>query len=271
MSALISANDLSRLSEKSTVKVVDATYGQPFQALGIHNAVNFDIDIIADPSAPLAHTVPTAETFARHVGKLGIGNKDTVVVYDTTGIALAAARVWWMFRLFGHDDVKVLNGGLRAWTKAGLPLSPKQSYPEEPFAARMRPDLLKSFSDIQGNIQSEGFLLLDVRDAGRFSGEIPEPRPGIDSGHIPKSLNFPFMTLIDPTTGMLKEKSDLASFFKDLDVQKSIACSCGSGVTACVTALALYELGKKDVAIYDGSWTEWGSAASVPKIKGFGR
>ncbi len=260
-SALISAQELSAVL--GTVKLLDASFHQPPAAQGIPGTVDFDIDDIADPSAPFAHTIPTPELFAAKVGALGIANTDTVVVYDRSGMAMAAARAWWMFRLYGHDNVRMLDGGLPAWLRAGLPIAEKNTQPKPAaFKAAFRPELLKLRDDMYKNITDKNFTVLDARDAPRFQGLAPDPRPGVGAGHIPGAQNLPFTTLLNPD-GTLKAKPALPQ-----PPAGAIACSCGSGVTACVIALALYELGRADAAVYDGSWTEWGSDPATPKATG---
>lgn len=269
-SALISAQELAAILHQPHVRVLDATYGQPPAALGIEKSVHFDIDLIADTAAPLAHTIPSTERFAAEIGKLGIGNDNLVVVYDQSGMAFAAARVWWMLRLFGHDNVRVLDGGLPAWRAAGLPLTPKTAVPQPvSFTARFRPELFKQREDMLANITDGAFTVLDARDPRRFSGELPEPRPGMASGHIPGARSTFFGDLIDPATGRLRTAAALKQHFDSENIQlsKPIACSCGSGVTACVVALALHEIGITDVAIYGGSWSEWATTPGMPVEK----
>lgn len=270
-SALISVKDLAAIIDQPHVRIVDATYGQPPAASVIGKAVHFDIDLIADTAAPQAHTIPTAATFADEVGKLGIGNDDLVIVYDQTGMAFAAARVWWMFRLFGHDNVRVLDGGLPAWRAAGLPLSAQQTTAPQQvrFNATFRPHLFKKRADMLANITAQDFKVLDARDPRRFSGSIPEPRPGMASGHIPGSHNAFFGSLIDPDSGRLHTADALRQHFdsEDIPTEGAIACTCGSGVTACVVALALYEVGNHDAAIYGGSWSEWATTPNMPVAK----
>lgn len=269
--ALVSAAELSGLLDNPRLKVLDATYGQPPAAAGIQGAVEFDIDAVADPAAPLPHTVPSAADFARHVAALGISNNDSIVVYDQTGMSFAAARVWWMFRLFGHDDVRVLDGGLPAWLAADLPLAPKTPPAAQgDFQPHVRPELLKLREDMLANIDAQGFTALDARDPRRFAGSIAEPRGGMATGHIPKSRNVFFGSLIDPENGRLKQAAELRAVFDDsgVDLAKPLACTCGSGVTACVVALALHEAGHKDAAIYDGSWSEWATTAGMPVATG---
>lgn len=269
-SALISVDALAEILHQPHVRVVDATYGQPPSGLGIEKAVHFDIDLIADTAAPQAHTIPSADVFANEVGKLGIGNDDLVVVYDQTGMAFAAARVWWMFRLFGHDNVRVLDGGLPAWRAAGHPLLPKTAAPQPVFfKAQYRPELYKRREDMLANVNDRSFAVLDARDPRRFSGQIPEPRPGMASGHIPGSHNAFFGSLIDPDTGRLHNAHALKQHFahEGVPTNGAIACTCGSGVTACVVALALHEIGNPNAAIYGGSWSEWATTPGMPVEK----
>ena len=251
MSALISPPELQKILQQFNVRILDASYNLPPSSIGIAGAQNFNIDDIADPISPFAHTVPTAEIFAQKAGALGIGNDDLVVIYDRGGIAMAAARAWWMFRLFGHENVKILNGGLPAWIKAGYPTTEKSLAPPAPavFRVNFREELLKQTPEINNNLSRKEFTVLDARDTARFT-----------AGHIPNSLNVPYTTLLN-NDGTLKEQP-----FKP--PQGNLACTCGSGVTACVVALALFEMGRTDTAIYDGSWTEWGADPKLPKAQG---
>lgn len=271
MSALISAEELKKILTQPDVKILDASYGLPPSEQSIQGAQEFDIDDVADPDAPLAHTVPSEDIFSKKVSALGISNNDLVVIYDRSGLAMSAARGWWMFRLFGHEKVKILNGGLPAWIKAGGILEKTIQSPAKTTAYKsaIKPKLLKLREQIQENITTGNFTLLDARDAGRFRGDAPDPRPNVAAGHIPGSLSTPYAGLLNPD-GTLKPKDQLEMTFRaaNVNLQKKLACSCGSGVTACVVALALHELGCTDAAVYDGSWTEWGSDPSLPKAKG---
>jgi thiosulfate/3-mercaptopyruvate sulfurtransferase len=213
--------------------------------------------------------VPGAELFAAKAGAFGIGSDMRVVCYDVYGGASAAARAWWMFRLFGHDDVAVLNGGLRVWraedreTESGEPAAPAP----KSFSAKLDPALLRTIDQVRANIESRAEQLADARSPGRFDGSEPEIRPGIRGGHIPGSLNLFFADLIDRENhGALKSADRLAKIIarSGVDPAKPVITSCGSGVTACVPALAFYLLGYPDAAIYDGSWTEWGGRDDTP-------
>lgn len=270
MSALINAAELKDILMQPQVRILDASYGLPPSPLGIPGAIDFDIDDIADPAAPLAHTIPPEKVFAGKVGKLGIGNDALVIVYDRAGIYMAASRAWWMFRLFGHENIRVLDGGLPAWIRAGGAVAKKdRPPPAAAFKTRIIPERIKFLNQIKDNLEDRHFTVLDARDAGRFSGETPDPRPHVQSGHIPGSLNVPFMSLLNPD-GTLKPRDHLEKTLQTARVplKNALACSCGSGVTACVIALALYELGDTEAAVYDGSWTEWGSSPVLPKAKG---
>lgn len=272
--ALISPEELSMILDRPDVKILDASYGLPDIPVRIGAALPFDIDDVADPAAALPHTLPTPALFAEKAGALGISNDDTVIVYDRNGIHMAAARAWWMFRVFGHRHIRILDGGLPAWVAAQLPVMPAPDRPETParavYKAAYRPELVKLQDEILANISTGSFTLLDARDARRYSGDAAEPRPGMESGHIPGAYSQPFAELVDPETGALKPREVLADILArhKIDPARPVACTCGSGVTACVVALALHETGHPDAAVYDGSWTEWGSAAGLPKKKG---
>lgn len=267
MSALISAAELEKILHQPDVRIIDASYGLPPFPHGISGAVDFDIDAVADPAAPLPHTIPSADTFAAAVGNMGISNNSTVIVYDRSGMAMAASRVWWMFRLFGHDNVKILDGGLPAWVKAGYPLSDKNTRPEPTtFKALYRAHLFRDKQQMVDNLNNPAFRVLDARDRARFTGDAKEQRPGISSGHIPGSFSVPFVTLLN-ADGTLKQGDALRAAIGE-NMTENITCSCGSGVTACVIALALHTLGHENAAIYGGSWTEWGGDALLPKKTG---
>jgi thiosulfate/3-mercaptopyruvate sulfurtransferase len=270
MKALISTSELKEIFEKPGVRLLDASYGLPPSSIRIGHAQDFDIDEVADHNAQFAHTLPTPAVFADAAEKLGISNSDHVVVYDRSGIAMAAARVWWMFRTFGHDKVQVLDGGLPAWVNAGYPVTEKADdiLPRGAFKPAFRPELFKKRDDIVQNLTDKNFTVLDARDPRRYSGDMAEPRPGMGSGHIPGSLSLPYASLIDNQTGLFKTGDALTSALASVDTTKPVAISCGSGVTACVVAIGLHNAGHTDAAVYGGSWAEWGGDASLPKTKG---
>lgn len=271
-SALVSVDWLARHLSDARVCVIDASWHLPsakrdavaeFGQGHIPGAVFFDIDRIVDPDAELPHTLPAAADFARAVGALGISNDSQVVVYDTRGL-FSAARAWWMFRVFGHEQVSILDGGLPAWVRAGQPLE-AGDVPVEPraFKARFQPDHVWRLEDVQRNLGSGEAVMLDARPEGRFAGRDPEPRPGVRGGHVPGARNLPADRLVDPATGRMHDTDTLAELFSGTD-DKPVVCSCGSGVTACALAFALHRLGRDDVAVYDGSWTEWGGRDDTP-------
>ncbi len=257
------------------VRVLDASYYLPnegrdtraeFLAGHIPGAVFFDIDAVADATNPLPHMLPHADQFARQVGALGIANEHQVVVYDTAGL-FSAARVWWMFRAFGHDRVAVLNGGMPKWLAEGRAVEGGDGAPAmAAFTANYRPALVRSLEDMRANLEGGGAQVLDARGAGRFDGTEPEMRAGLRSGHIPGSRNLPYPKLVDPATKAVLDRAGLGEGFAaaGIDLGRPVVTTCGSGVTACVLALGLHLLGHEDVAVYDGSWTEWGGRDDTP-------
>jgi thiosulfate/3-mercaptopyruvate sulfurtransferase len=244
-----------------------------YAAAHIPGALFFDIDAIADRSSPLPHMLPPAEEFARRMKDMGIGDGMQIVAYDSAGI-YSAARVWWTFRAMGHNEVQVLNGGLKKWKAEGRPLSEGTPAPRSArhFTARLNAELIRDAAEVKALIGSRGSQIVDARAAARFEGLAPEPRPGLRSGHIPGSRNVPFATLVNDD-GTMKEKGALRAIFAaaGVDPERPVVASCGSGVTAGVIALALAILGRSDAAVYDGSWSEWGGNPSLPIATGKAR
>jgi thiosulfate/3-mercaptopyruvate sulfurtransferase len=272
--ALVSTEWLAEHLNDRDIKILDASHHLPttgrnaraeYQEQHIPGAIFFDIDAISDRDSDLPHMLPSAKQFAKQVGALGIGSEDRVVVYDTSG-PTGAARVWWTFRAFGHTDVAVLNGGLRKWLAEDRPVTDRVTdYPAKDFEAELDHDLVRDRDDMLANIDWPQAQVVDARSSGRFYGTEAEPRKGMRSGHIPGSLNVPYPTLLGEN-GMYKSAKELEAVFKHagVDLQKPITTTCGSGVTACTLALGLYLIGKSDVAVYDGSWSEWGSRRDTP-------
>jgi thiosulfate/3-mercaptopyruvate sulfurtransferase len=274
MDPLVTTDWLAKHLTDPDVRVVDGTWHMPqagrdaraeFEAAHIPGAVFFDIDAIADRTTTLPHMLPSAEAFGAAVGALGIGNGQRVVVYDVRSV-VSAARVWWTFRAFGHDAVAVLDGGLRKWRAERRPVQSGSVAPaRRAFTARLRPELIRDVEAMRANVVSRAAQVLDARSAGRFAGIEPEPRAGLRGGHIPGSLNLPYETLYR-ADGTLKEPDELrgAITAAGVDLGRPVVTSCGSGVTASVLALALYLVGRPDAAVYDGSWSEWGSRSDTP-------
>jgi thiosulfate/3-mercaptopyruvate sulfurtransferase len=274
MSALVTATWLAGELGAPDLRIIDGSWHMPalardaraeFTAAHIPRAVFFDIDRTADSSVPLPHMLPSASVFSSSVGALGIGNDDRVVVYDVRGV-VSAARVWWMFRAFGHERVAVLDGGLPAWRAEGRPLEQGEPKPTaRHFAARFRPELVRDVAAVRANLVTEREQVVDARSRGRFAGTEPEPRAGLRRGHIPGSANVPYEILYRDD-GTLLPPTALREAFAQAGVQldKPIVTSCGSGITACVLALGLHVLGREDAAVYDGSWADWGGRADTP-------
>jgi thiosulfate/3-mercaptopyruvate sulfurtransferase len=274
MDPLVTTDWLAKHLGEADLRVVDGTWHMPqlgrdaraeFEAAHVPGAVFFDIDAIADRATTLPHMLPAADEFAAAVGGLGIGSDDRVVVYDTRGV-VSAARVWWTFRVFGHDAVAVLDGGLKKWRAEGRAVERgRAALPRRTFRARLRPELVRDLSAMRANLDRRAAQVLDARSAGRFAGTEPEPRAGLRGGHIPGSLNLPYETLYR-ADGTLRPPDELrsAAVAAGVDLGRPIVTTCGSGVTASVLALALYLAGRTDVAVYDGSWSEWGARSDVP-------
>ena len=232
----------------------------------IPGAQFFDIDAIADRTSPLPHMLPSPEEFAEAVGKLGIANDTLVVAYDSN-FFMASARVWWTFRVFGHDRVVVLDGGLARWRQEGRAVDAEAvSQQPQRYSASFRPELVRGISEMQALLGQAEAQILDARGPGRFHGTEPEPRPGVRGGHIPGSRNLPYKTLSDETSFCLKPLAELEALYRqtDIDINQPVVTTCGTGVTASILALGLYLLGNDTVAVYDGSWTEWGARDDVP-------
>ncbi len=272
---LVTTDWLAQHRKDPTVRIVDSSWYLPamersgrteYDVAHIPGAVFWDIDGIADPDSPLPHMLPSGEIFAAHMEALGIGNDTNVVVYDGMGL-FTSARPWWMLRAFGHDKVAILDGGLPKWIAEGQPVTDRPVlHRAASFTASPRPEMVRNVEAMRANLNSMSEQFLDARSAGRFAGAEPEPRPNCRPGHIPGSQNLPYDHLIDPQSKTVLPTHCLKSRFSGvgIDLDKPVVTSCGSGVTACVLALGLHLLGKNDVAVYDGSWSEWGTHPDTP-------
>jgi thiosulfate/3-mercaptopyruvate sulfurtransferase len=269
-SPLVSTEWLAGRINAPDVRVADASWYLPqanrdpraeYAAAHIPRALFFDIDDLSDDKNPLPHMLAPAPKFASRMRKLGLGDGNLIVVYDSAGV-YSAPRAWWMLRAMGHEDVVVLDGGLPKWRREGRALEDMSAQPfARHFTARPNNALLRDFRQMSANQQNKVAQVIDARGIPRFRGLEPEPRAGVRGGHIPGSLNVPYTELTNPD-GTLKSRTDLLKVFSahDIDVKKPMVTTCGSGITASILMLALNVAGAEDVALYDGSWAEWGAS-----------
>ena len=279
---VVSSEWLAENLKAPDLRVVDGSYYLPHEGLDpraeyelhhIPGALFFDIDDIADAESELPHMLPSPVKFSSKVRKLGLGDGLRIVVYDQRGL-FSAPRVWWTFRHFGHRDVAVLDGGLPKWMAEGRPVDEGEARASERhFTPRVDSFVLRDKDQMLSNLKSGREQVLDARSKGRFEGREPEPREGLRGGHMPGSLNLPYGELIEPETQTLKPTEQLRAAFEaaGLDMSRPVVTTCGSGITAGILALGLELAGHKQVAVYDGSWAEWGLPGHTPVDSGPGK
>lgn len=276
MNLLVSTEWLEAELGKSDLRVIDASLFLPahdrdaraeFEAAHIPGAVFFDIEEVSDSKSSLPHMLPTAEKFASRMQALGLGDGSRIVVYDNSPVR-SAARVWWMLRMFGAHQVAILDGGFQKWRAEGRPTeSGKPVVRHRHFTVWADTSMVRDMAQMTENLRTKAEQVADARAKGRFAGTEPEHRPGLRAGHIPGSKNLPMDQLFTPE-GTWRSPEELQAAFDaaGIDLKKPVVASCGSGITAATIAFAAALLGYPGVAIYDGSWTEWGGTASNPVV-----
>lgn len=275
MDKLVTCAWLAEEMAACDLRIVDASWHLPgagrdacgeYLAGHIPGAVFLDLGSLVDASALVDNTLPPAEEFAERMRALGLGDGSRIVIYDDSAVK-TSARAWFMLRMFGAQEVAILDGGLARWKAEGRPLATGESKRRQRnFTAWQDRRNLRDKDQVLANITSHAEQLLDARAPARFAGSQPEPRPGLAAGHVPGSLNVPYGAMFN-ADGTWKDKAGLRAAFEDagVDLSQPIVASCGSGVTACVLLFALHLLGIERAALYDGSWSEWGADPSLPK------
>ena len=276
MNQLIEIDWLKENLNDPQIKIIDGTWHMSTSGLNafeifkekhIPNALFIDLEEISNQNSNLPHMMPDNDYFSKKISSLGINNNDHLVIYDMYGM-FSAARIWFMFKAFGHEKVSILNGGFPAWIDSDGEISDQINKLEPSnYKADLNKSLIVNYKEVFDNLSSNKYQIIDARSPDRFSGISEEPRPGMKSGHIPKSKNLYFNDLIDPDTKKFVTKEKIENLIKKvgIDIYKDTVCSCGSGVTACILKFALELLNKnKNIKIYDGSWSEWGTKEDSP-------
>lgn len=261
------------------IAIIDASWHLPtanrdakkeFAEAHIPGAQFFDIDELSDTASSLPHMLPSPEKFSSRMRKMGIGDGKRVIAYDSVGL-FSAARAWWMFKVFGHDDVAVLDGGLKKWLAEGRATEDGSALPrqERHFTARFKGSMVKDMKEVAAALKSGTAQVADARSGTRFRGEEVEPRPHVRAGHMPGARNVHYASLLK-ADGTLKSPTEITAVFEaaGVDLAKPVITSCGSGVTAAILTLGLTLTGARDHALYDGSWTEWGGRTDTPIVTG---
>ena len=278
MELVVSTEWLANEIGASDLRVVDATWFMPdagrnaqaeYEGGHIPGAVFMDLQELADANSSLPNTLPPPEKFASRMQSLGLGDGSRIVVYDDSPFK-SATRAYWMLTLFGAHDVAILDGGIAKWKAEGRALETgKPTLRHRHFTVWKDEKAVRNKADMLANLHSKEADVVDARGAGRFTGEEAEPRPGMASGHIPGSRNLPFGNLLN-ADGTWKRGDALTQAFTDagVDLNKPMITTCGSGMTAAVVLFGARLTGKSDVALYDGSWSEWGLYKDTPKAQG---
>lgn len=276
--ALVSTEWLAAHLSDPDLRILDCTWHHSstnldgrtqYRGRHLPGSVHFDIDHVADKSSSLPHMVPGASDFANKVGLLGVGDGDRIVVYDRLYGGSAAARVWWMFRVFGHEKVAMLDGGFGKWTKEKLPAEMAAVRPQpRSFTATFNPALVRNLSEMKANLETGAAQVIDARGPAKFDGTQEDVFPFKKLGHIPNATNIPWADFIHPDAGTLIAPDALSARLAaaGIDLQRPVVTTCASGITSCLVALALHLLGHKETAVYDGSWAEWSLAEDTPAV-----
>ncbi len=276
MKKLIETDWLKKNLKNKEIKVIDATWHMPsselnafeiFKEKHIPGSIYIDLEEISDPNSELPHMMPNEDFFSKKISSLGIENSNHLVIYDMYGM-FSAARIWFMFKAFGHEKISILNGGFPAWINSNGEISNQiEKIKETKYKATLNKSLIVDYQYVLENISKKKHQIIDARSPGRFLGIDQEPRPDMKSGHIPNSKNLFFNDLIDQNSKKIIEKNKIEDLLKssDIDKEKDIICTCGSGVTACILKFAIELVSEnKNIKIYDGSWSEWGTIKDSP-------